>query len=175
MLKDVLPIVRENINKIYITLNNSDTFFQSIIDAYSLPKQIVEKWIEYRNQNEYGIIDVNTITKNYLIYNSEYILVFDSKSNPEFDPVSLINHKSYFFTGNDFNTVKSFLEHHSGQEIEINHQNVAFYFVVYCLQNKILVNTAKINNYFDRIENDTLKILNNFTEYFSAQKLNNKK
>ena len=49
----------------------------------------------------------------------------------------------------------------SGQEIEINHQNVAFYFVVYCLQNKILVNTAKINNYLDRIENDTLKILKN--------------
>ena len=69
-----------------------------------------------------------------------------------------------------------FLEHHSGQgNINKSNQNVAFYFVVYCLQNKITVNTAKLNNYFDRIENDTLKILNNFTEYFSAQKLNNKK
>ena len=88
--KDVLPIVRQNINKIYITINNCDSFFHSIMDAYELNKNIIDKWIEYRNQNEYGIIEINTITKNYLIYNSEYNLVYDSKSNSEFDPSTLV-------------------------------------------------------------------------------------
>ena len=65
--KDVLPVIRETIKKINITLDNSDKFFESIVDAYSLSKCIIEKWIEYRNQNEYGIIELNTRTKHYII------------------------------------------------------------------------------------------------------------
>ena len=95
--KDVLPIVRENINKIILTINNSDTFFESIQQTYNLPKNILDKWYEYRNQNEYGIIEINTITKNYKIYNYNYKLVYNSKSNLEFDPSTLTNSKSYFF------------------------------------------------------------------------------
>ena len=95
-IKDVLPIVRQNITKIYITLKNSKSFFSRFIDTYELNKNSIEKWIEYRNQNEFGIIELNTITTHYLIYNSEYNLVYNSKYNSNFDPANLVHHKSYF-------------------------------------------------------------------------------
>ena len=101
--------------------------------------------------------------------------MYNSKSNSEFDPASLVNYKSYFFKDQEFDQLKLFLEHHSGQEIEITYQNVAFYFVAYCLQNKIEVNCSKINNYFDRIEekSNTFQFVNNMTEYFAKSKLYN--
>ena len=136
-----------------------------------MTKNILNQWEIYRNQFEYGIIEINTLTKNYLIYNSNYNLVYNSKSNLEFDPSLLTKNESYFFTGNDYKQLKLFLEHHSGQEIEITSKNVAFYFVVYCLQNKIPVNTAKISNYLDRIENDTFKFIKDYTEYFAKSKI----
>ena len=134
-VKDVLPIVRENINRLYITINNSDTFFQSIIDAYALPKLNLEKWFEYRNQFEFGITEINTITKNFKIYNSQYNLVYDSNEQIEFDPAILVKNESYFFTGEDYNTLKQFLEHHSGQEIEVSRQMLLF--ILLCIVYKI--------------------------------------
>ena len=38
----------------------------------------------------------------------------------------------------------------SDQTNEITLKNVAFHFVVYCIENKISVNESKINTYFDR-------------------------
>ena len=167
-VKDVLPVVRETIKQIYITISNTDKFFESIIDEYKLNKCILNQLEIYRNQFEYGVIEINTLTKNYKIYNSNYKLVYDTKANLEFDPSDLVHYKSYFFKGQEFDQLKLFLEHHSGEEIEITSKNVAFYFVVYCLQNKIPVNTAKINNYLDRIENDSFKILKEYTEYYNS-------
>ena len=37
-IKDVLPIVRQNITKIFITLKNSNSFFTPFIDTYELKK-----------------------------------------------------------------------------------------------------------------------------------------
>ena len=34
--KDVLPVVRENCFKIFITINNPDSFFETIIQTYSI-------------------------------------------------------------------------------------------------------------------------------------------
>ena len=51
--KDVLPIVRAICSKIFITINNPDNFFETIISAYSI-KEL--KWKQYRDQLELGII-----------------------------------------------------------------------------------------------------------------------
>ena len=34
--KDFLPVVRENCFKIYLTINNPDNFFESIVQTYSI-------------------------------------------------------------------------------------------------------------------------------------------
>ena len=39
----------------------------------------------------------------------------------------------------------------SDQTIEITTKNIAFYYVIYCIQNGISVNIKKVNNYLDRI------------------------
>ena len=39
--KDVLPVVRENCFKVYITINNADSFFETMMSCYSI-KQL--KW-----------------------------------------------------------------------------------------------------------------------------------
>ena len=43
--KDVLPIVRENITQLYVTLNIQDSFFFNLIDTYCIrEKDILNKW-----------------------------------------------------------------------------------------------------------------------------------
>ena len=43
--KDVLPKVREFINKLYVTLNKEDLFFENFIQGYSiLNKDILSEW-----------------------------------------------------------------------------------------------------------------------------------
>ena len=55
--KDVLPVVRENCFKIFITINNPDRFFETIIQTYSI-KEL--KWKQYRSQLEFGVIEFDT-------------------------------------------------------------------------------------------------------------------
>ena len=61
-------------------------------------KNVLEKWFEYRNQNEFGIIEFNTITKKYKILNSKYDQIYDSNESQliEFDPASLLKMKHIF-------------------------------------------------------------------------------
>ena len=60
--------------------------------------------------------------------------------------------KVIFFTGEDYNRLKTFLEEMSDQTIKKTPFNVAFYYVYYCKQNKIVVNESKIDNYIDRMQ-----------------------
>ena len=64
--KDVLPVVRENCFKLYITINNPDTFFETMMSCYSI-KQL--NWKQYRDQLEFGVIEFDLDHKsiNYSI------------------------------------------------------------------------------------------------------------
>ena len=62
----------------------------------------------------------------------------------------VMNH--IFFTGDDYNRLKIFLEEMSDQTIEITPENIAYYYVEYCKQNKIKVNESKIDNYIERMQ-----------------------
>ena len=149
--KDVLPIVRQNINKLYITLNNQDNFFDCIVQVYCLRgENILTKWQQFKNQNEFGIIELDTRSGWWKVYNQNYNLVYDSKEN-KFNPANYVKYESYFFTGDLYNEMKLFLEQESGQTIEITPQNIAFYYVVYCLQNGINVNVSKVSQYLSRL------------------------
>ena len=44
--------------------------------------------------------------------------------------------------------MRLFLEEMSGQTIRITPTNVAFYYVLYCKENNILVNEEKVSEYF---------------------------
>ena len=55
--KDVLPVVKENCLKLYLTINNPDNFFESIVQTYSI-KEL--KWRQYRDRLEFGMIEFDT-------------------------------------------------------------------------------------------------------------------
>ena len=63
--KDVLPVVRENCFKIFITINNPDSFFETIVSIYSILKELClkEHWKQYRSQLEFGVIQFDTRLK----------------------------------------------------------------------------------------------------------------
>ena len=67
--KDVLPIVRENCFKLYITINNPDSFFETIIQTYSIKEDL--KWKQYRSQLEFGVIEFDTRSQKYKILNQK--------------------------------------------------------------------------------------------------------
>ena len=146
--KDVLPVVRENCFKIYITINNPDSFFETIIQTYSIK---VLRWKQYRDQLEFGVIEFNTRSQKYKILNQKYQVVYDTTKH-KWSPVDYVKYESYFFTGEEYNKFKIFLEDMSDQTIEITPFNVAYYYVYYCKQNKIKVNESKIDNYIDRMQ-----------------------
>ena len=50
--KDILPIVRENRFKLFITINNPDSFYEKITNTYSIKDF---KWKQYSGQLEFGI------------------------------------------------------------------------------------------------------------------------
>ena len=75
--KDVLPIVRENCFKIFITINNPDNFFETIIQTYSIGVT-QSKWEQYRDQLEFGIIEFDTRSQKYKILNNKYNVIYDS-------------------------------------------------------------------------------------------------
>ena len=70
--KDVLPVVRENCFKLYITINNPDTFFETMMSCYSI-KQL--NWKQYRDQLEFGVIEFDTRSQKFKILNHKYQLV----------------------------------------------------------------------------------------------------
>ena len=145
--KDVLPIVRENCFKIYLTINNPDNFFESIAQTYAIASTIKElNWKYYRDQLEYGIIELDTRSQKFKILNDKYNLIYDSSKRSKWGPEQLVAYESYFFTGDEYNKLKIFLDEMSDQTIEITPLNIAYYYVAYCKQNNIKVNESKIDN-----------------------------
>ena len=70
--KDVLPVVRENCLKLYLTFNNPDNFFESIVQTFSIKDAykeggILHKWKQNRDQLEFGIIEFDTRSQKYKI------------------------------------------------------------------------------------------------------------
>ena len=155
--KDVLPVVRENCFKIYLTINNPDNFFESIVQTYGLASAKADavnglNWKYYRDQLEYGIIEFDTRSQKYKILNDKYKLIYDSSKRSKWGPEQLVAYESYFFTGDEYNGLKIFLEEMSDQTIEITPLNIAYYYVAYCKQNNIRVNESKIDNYVERMQ-----------------------
>ena len=147
--KDVLPIVRENCFKLYFTINNPDSIFETIIQTYSIKEDL--KWKQYRSQLEFGVIEFDTRSQKYKILNQKYQEVYDTTKH-KWSPEDYVKYERYFFTGEEYNKLKVFLEDMSDQTIEITPFNVAFYYVNYCKQNKIKVNESKIDNYVERMQ-----------------------
>ena len=113
--KDVLPVVRENCFKIYLTINNPDNFFESIVQTYGLASAKADavnvlNWKYYRDQLEYGIIEFDTRSQKYKILNDKYKLIYDSSKRSKWGPEQLVAYESYFFTGDEYNRLKIFLE-----------------------------------------------------------------
>ena len=184
--KDVLPVVRENCFKIYLTINNPDNFFESIVQTYGLASAIKDgfNWKYYRDQLEYGIIEFDTRSQKYKVLNDKYKLIYDSSKRSKWGPEQLVAYESYFFTGDEYNRLKIFLEEMSDQTIEITPHNIAYYYVAYCKQNNIKVNESKIDNYVQRMQqpliSDSIKegfknLIYEHAKNFTKNKLNNVK
>ena len=181
--KDVLPVVRENCFKIYLTINNPDNFFESIVQTYGLASAIKDgfNWKYYRDQLEYGIIEFDTRSQKYKVLNDKYKLIYDSSKRSKWGPEQLVAYESYFFTGDEYNRLKIFLEEMSDQTIEITPHNIAYYYVAYCKQNNIKVNESKIDNYVQRMQqpliSDSIKegfknLIYEHAKNFTKNKLN---
>ena len=74
--KDVVPTVRDNIKNIYLTLSNTNKFFENIRETYHIDKEIIKKWQSFAKQYMYGLINYSTITNEYKIYNSDFQKIF---------------------------------------------------------------------------------------------------
>ena len=184
--KDVLPIVRENCFKIYLTINNPDNFFESIVQTYGLASAVRDgfNWKYYRDQLEYGIIEFDTRSQKYKVLNNKYNLIYDSSKRSKRGPEQLVAYESYFFTGDEYNRLKIFLKEMSDQTIEITPLNIAYYYVAYCKQNniRVRVNEPKIDNYVERmqqplisdsVKEDFKKLIYDHAKNFTKNKLNN--
>ena len=103
--KNVLPIVRENCHKIFLTMNNPDNFFDSIVLTYAIAPAVKDglNWKYYRDQLEYGIIEFDTRKQKYKVLNHRYNLIYDSSKRSKWGPEQLVAHESYFFTGDEYN------------------------------------------------------------------------
>ena len=105
--KDVLPVVRENCFKIYITINNPDNFFETIIPTYSIKDaSIIHRWKQYRDQLQFGIIEFDTRSQNYKVLNHKYNIIYDSSKQNKWSPEYYV---AYFFTGEEYSKLKVFL------------------------------------------------------------------
>ena len=182
--KDVLPIVREKCHKIFLTINNPDNFFESIVQTYAIAPAVKDglNWKYYRGQLEYGIIEFDTRSQKYKVLNHRYNLIYDSSKRSKWGPEQLVAYESYFFTGDEYNRSKIFLEEMSDQTIEITPLNIAYYYVAYCKQNNIKVNESKIDNYVERmqqplisdsVKEDFKKIIYDHAKNFTKNKLSN--
>ena len=125
--KDVLPVVRENCHKIFLTINNPDNFFETIIQTYPIKDGVTQSvWKYYRDQFEYGLIELDTRSQKYKVLNNKYNIIYDSSKRSKWDPEDYVAYESYFFTGDEYNKLKVFLEEMSDQTIEITPSNVAY-------------------------------------------------
>ena len=180
--KDILPVVRENCFKIYITINTPNNFFETMIQTYSIKDaSILHRWKQYRDQLEFGIIEFDTRSQKYKVLNNKYNIIYDSSKQNKWGPEDYVAYESYFFHCKEYNKLKVFLEEMSDQTIEITPYNLAFYYVYYCKQNKIKVNESKIDNYVERmqqplisdsVKEDFKKILYDHAKNFTKNKLN---
>ena len=108
--KDVLPVVRENCCKIYITINNPDNYFETIIQTYSIKDPGLLRWKYFRDRLEFGIIEFDTRSQKYKVLNNEYNIFYDSSKQNKWGPEDYVAYESYFFTGEEYNKLKVFLE-----------------------------------------------------------------
>ena len=107
--KDVLPIVRENCFKIFITFNNPDNFLETILQTYSIKDGVTQsKWKQYRDQLEFGIIEFDTRSQKDKILNNKYNISHDSSKRNKWGPEDYVAYESYFFTGEEYNKLKVF-------------------------------------------------------------------
>ena len=91
--KEVLP-VREKSTKIYITKNNLDNLFDSIVNTCS--KKDITRWKQNRDQMDFGIINYDTRTQKLLILNHKYQIVYDSKNKNKQSPEEYVRCKLLF-------------------------------------------------------------------------------
>ena len=95
--KDVLPIVRGNCIKIFITIFYPDNFFETIIQTYSIKEGVTQsKWKQYRDQLEFGIIEFDTRSQKYKILNNKYNIIYDSSKRNKWSPEDYVAYESYF-------------------------------------------------------------------------------
>ena len=90
--RDVLPVVRENCFKLYITTNNLDSFFEAKVSTYSIREP---NWKPYRSQLEFGMIEFDTISQKYKIPNQKYQVVYDTTKH-KWSPENYVKYESYF-------------------------------------------------------------------------------
>ena len=98
-----------------MTINNPDRFYETITYTYSI-KDL--KWKQNRDQIDFGIIEYDTRSQKYKILNQKYQVVFDT-TKYTWNPGDYVCYESYFFTGDDYNRLKIFLEEMSDQKIEM--------------------------------------------------------
>ena len=180
--KDVLPVVREICRKIFLTINNPDNFFESIVQTYSIKNGVTQlNRKQYRDQLEFCIIEFDTRSQKFKVLNKNYKIIYESSKPSKWGPEDYVAYESYFFTGDEYNNLKVFLEEMSDHTIEITPHNIAFYYVFYRKQNKINVNESKIDNYVERmqqplisdsVKEDFKKIIYDHAKSFTKNKLN---
>ena len=91
--KDVLPVVRENCFKLYITIIYPDNFFETMVITYSM-KEL--NWKQYRSQLEFGIIEFDTRSQKYKILNQKYQVVYDTTKH-KWSSEDYVNNESKLF------------------------------------------------------------------------------
>ena len=95
--KDVLPVVRKNCFRIYLTINNPDNFFESIVQTYSIKDPgFLLRWKNFRDQLEFGIIEFDTRSQKYKVLNHKYNLIYDSSKQNKWGPEDYVAYESYF-------------------------------------------------------------------------------
>ena len=93
--KDVLPVVREIRFKIYLTINNPDKFFESIVHTYSIKDPgFLLRWKYFRDQLEFGIRG-----QKHKVINHKYNIIYDSSKRNKWSPEGYVAYESYFFNG----------------------------------------------------------------------------
>ena len=95
--KDVLPVVRENCLKIYITIINPDNFLESIVQTSSIKDPgFLLRWKYFRDQLEFGIIEFDTRSQKYKVLNNKYNIIYDSSKQIKWGPENYVAYESFF-------------------------------------------------------------------------------
>ena len=90
---------------LYITINNPDSFFESIVSTYSI-KEL--NWKEYRCQLEFGVIEFDTRSQKYKIINQKYQVVFDTTRHKWSPQVYVKSENIFLITCEEYNRLKVF-------------------------------------------------------------------